>query len=411
MSDLVRKTYEDIDKLAEQLPARPYIDDAAVKVRDAACFLYKNHPGWVAGGSDPLGAKGALHGLWQGICGKAPAGLPTPQQPPSGGQCPLRYDVKGFVGAFCPNPESAPATFFQNILGPITGFYVSTSGPRDNPPSQCRVYDIKIGFTDGEGVQRSGMFTSQELNGGGQVPVGASFAVVGGGSDSCGSSLPVFNPEPPSAIELAPEITVNVSPDVTINAPITVLVPPIPPALNFRFGDLNFYFDIGGVTIDFSPDVNPSPRPPAPTSPRPSPPNPGAECKDYTKRFDDIDFDLDRLLDCDRCDLEKNFQAQQIASGSSGSANVPANTYGVAVNITQLPDNKRFQSGESAPRVLYAGWGWFIYNAQMGDRQPIDADGKLLSPENEFPPTGFAYTLYEGFSGTATARYYTLPQG
>lgn len=411
MSNLVRKTYDEIDKIRDNLPLSPYIDQVAAKGADAVCVLYKNYAAWTAGAPDPTGFGGALHGMYSQMCGKSPSGLPVPQTPPPGGQCAIRYDVKGTVGAFCPAVEPAPATFFQNILGPIKNFTVSTSGPRDNPPSQCKVYDIKIRFTDGDGIARSGNFTSQELSGGGQVPPAVQFVPTSGGPDNCGSGTPSFNGGTPTAIDLSPEITVNVTPDIQVTGNINVFVPPIPPAINLRFGDLVLNFDIGGLTIDFSPDTPPAARPVAPTLPKPAPPMEDNDCKDYGPRFDSIDRDLDALLDCDRCELEKNFQSQQIFSGNSGSANVPENTYGVAVNITQLPQNAKRQSGEQAPRVLYAGWGWFIYNSQMGQRNPIDADGKLFSPENEFAPTGFAYTLYEGFSGVAVARYYTLPQG
>lgn len=410
MVDLIQYGYDDLDALQNN-PANDFFENSAVVARNFACGLYRDYPGWFSGTADLLGASSVFHGFWRGVCKNDPAGLPVPYDPPAGGQCAIRYDIKGQVGAFCPQPEPVTTTFFQNILGPIKGFNVEVTGPRPNPPSQCPVFDIKIRFTDGEGIARGGDFTSQQLSNGSQVPVGAFFAPTGGGGDNCGSSGPTFTPVVPPADRLSPTVTIPVTPTVNINAPINVFVPPIPPAINIRVGELNFNFDLGGLTVNYSPDSSPAPRQPAPTLPRPMPPQESDECPDYSDRFDNIDRDLDALLDCDRCELEKTFQSQQIAAGNSGTANVPENTYAVAVNLTQVPVNARSQSGVNAPRVLYAGWAWFIYNSQLGDRLPIDADGKLFSPENEFAPTGFAYTLYEGFSGAAVARYYTLPQG
>ena len=72
----------------------------------------------------------------------------------------------------------------------------------------------------------------------------------------------------------------------------------------------------------------------------------------------------------------------------------------VRVTLTQIPINARTQDGDGADNVIYAGWFEFRSDSFNFPRQPIHFGlSTFIPPEGS---TGYAYTLYNGFSGFAT---------
>jgi hypothetical protein len=240
---------------------------------------------------------------------------------------------------------------------------------------------------------------------------------VDGLPDDCGDHYPPVNQGsivpyvPPSIVPipgpggLGP---INVAPVII---PVT-LAPTINfrPEFNISLGPFNVNINPGGFDISLNPQFN-FPSIPGADNPSypdtgkgtpPVPPRQERECPDYSDEFDQVNDKLDDLLDCDRC--EKEYRLVPNGS-SSGNANLVTGLIGdvvhVIFNVNELPVNRRTQSGAGAIDVQWLGWFWFLRDGCADERLPIDATQKTFTA----PPgvNGYAYTLYVGASGSATA--------
>ena len=73
----------------------------------------------------------------------------------------------------------------------------------------------------------------------------------------------------------------------------------------------------------------------------------------------------------------------------------------VKIDITQKPANAKTQWGDGGPNVYYCGWFEFVIAGSYTNRVPIHWENNIfLAPEGA---KGYAYTLYQGFRGKATA--------
>lgn len=102
--------------------------------------------------------------------------------------------------------------------------------------------------------------------------------------------------------------------------------------------------------------------------------------------------------------LDNGYTYNSIAgpSGESGTVdNIVDPLYAVEITVTQAPSNARGEyGGGNAPDLQYSGWLEWRYNGKNTSRERIDfVDTVHFAP---LGATGFAYTVYGGFSASST---------
>lgn len=386
--------------------------NAANAAGSLVCTLNQNFSRWMIGAGDPFGTGAVAAGLYDQLC--RPRGQPTPVPPAppvSGGQCPVPYNIVSHMR----QPDGSIATDSAgSTVGPLTQISVTRGGKLSTGgPNGEFIQGVTFRFNPGGGTSFTEVSRSAVGNNDNQEPTGFyTLERQDGQPDNCGSITPQYPDVQPSPGDLNINVPINITPDITVNAPVVITRPPSPPDINVNVGPFNVSFDLGGVHVRLDPNISfpqrPDPRPnPPPNSSKPSPDEPGATCD-----LSDIETKLNELLDCDRCDQQKNYKSLVFNVAESGTLALPSRCYAVAIELTERPASEKIQFGNDGPDVIYAGWGWFGRAPYYERREPIDADGKLFvwKRDDIFPDT-FAYTLYGGYKGRVRALYYDLPQG
>lgn len=382
------------------------VDGAA----QAVCELWENNPAGLLSGPLNDAMAGFTAGLADRLC--RPRDMTPPDPPPpgfTGGQCQCLPYMVSWVIERGDGPEPSSATF-NGPISPVRRYNVG-----DN---------VKWGFDFGT-ADCGGPQTFDILSVGaaiaGDYPYQATITSVvpmGGGSDDCGNPLPIipqglpvpFTPPGPLSLPLpgGPIIVTPVITPVVISPNINFR-----PEINISIGPFDVKFMPDGIDININPSFNLPSIPPGTGSPQtpqlppgsrppvePTPDEP--ECPDYSGEFAELNDKLDDLLDCDRCEKEYTL----IPNGSSsGNANIVTglmdDVVHATVNVTAAPVNTKTQSGAGAIDVKWLGWFWFLRDGRADERLPIDATTKTFTA----PPgvNGYAYTLYVGCDGNATA--------
>ena len=387
-----------------------FVGAVAAGVRNAACALYAQYPGFMANDvlNNPLGPFNRA--LWDSIC-PVPGGPTPPSLPgvPTIGQCPVRYDL-------IYNQKSSPGGTVQyNIVGgqytgPLEQYSESSIGyAADSNGSQT--WTVNVTIKEPNLAPRVIVLKTFAPRGGSYEPMKIHSQRFDGLETVCNAHNPDPYPRtvpPPGA--LSPTINVPVTPQLTI--PIQLVFAPI--VNNFQFqvkaGPFYFTFNMGGVQVKLDPTVNipvylPDPRTPPPVFP-PADPPPGDV--DFGPIFDElkrIDQKYNPLLDCNRCNVQYDFLSASYGAADSRDQNFPADAIAISVSLilATKPRKPKMQAGMSAPDVLYAGWfSWKIGDKQM-PREPVHYDRNVYkAPDGA---TGFTYTVYVGFTATSSLSY------
>ena len=391
--------FKDLPGLAERIGAgtADFGDKVADSVRIFACGLWQNFPDQITKNSS-LGASFA-RGFMNSAC--ADQTLPPP---PSiefdGGQCPgesykVRYRKAQIVGG--------NLQIFGNFESPISG------GAEDEAPfSNLRLFYDNIeqfsfiqgrkGFaTSSNNVTRAEIDTSMRtghvlfIAGGTPGLCLFDFVRVDGGTE-CGDDPPAYPPTSPTANDYTTTVNINTEDTGVIEVPITFAPTLFSFPMNFDVGGINVRLDIGGISFNFGGrDANdiPLPLPDGQEHPFPAPnDNPNESFNPIPlppPNTDDFDEDVKDPMDPKEEDVGDELRF-------------------VRVTITGLPANAKEQFGDGAPNVFYCGWFEFQSDSFNFPRRPIHFTQCIFdAPEGA---TGYAYTLYEGFTGFATV--YTL---
>lgn len=373
------------------------IADAA---RSIACPLYRDFPAFMTGSwaNNPLANYN--DGLLNALC--APANqLPTPPATqPTGGQCPgVQYRVTANLSSEGQLPTTVNNTF--------TGTFVSLQSERGNNDNSGNPTFNAILRTirSSDGVRLiSNVFGP---SGNPIVITNVQITRVDGLPDTCGDAPIIYPKDNPPPALLNPTINLKLAPNFTVNAPVTVFAPIDTFAPSLKIGDFNIDFNLGGLNITPTLNVNL----PGSRQGGSNPPTPPAGQTPSDRNQDEFNGVvlryLKRLRDCQNCDLDYDFNVTGVVGGSANSITVPIGAIPLtaAVTLISLPTNKKIQPGRGQPDVVFAGWAWWSGNDYMTERMPIDANTKLFyAPENP-SPAKFHYTVTPGYSAQALMSY------
>lgn len=348
--------------------------------REFGCRLWRTYPdSWTR--NDPRGSPARQ--FWNSICN--PPNPPVlPSNPNfSGGQCDFKYNITVEVAVFpstinCNRPGDPLQTANATVWGPVT--FVGLDQPDGNCGGFNRVFCICHG---------SGAFTRNPD----PIQFPIAFGSLGrfesirtltvtpqsGGPDNCGDPPPSYPPTPPPN---PGDETFNVTFDTDTTNEFTFPLVwnniefSIPVTFEFEVGDLNINVDGIDLNFNFNNDwnINPPRRDYLPGNRILPPPN----SSDYEEEIQPTD--------------------------NSGEDEIGIDIAYIVLTLTEIPANAKTQFGVDGPDVYYAGWFEFCTAQFYYVRQPIHWQNNIFIPPKG--ATGYAYTLYNGFSGII--RTYTL---
>lgn len=391
--------FKDLPGLAERIGAgtADFGDKVADSVRIFACGLWNSFPDQITQNSS-LGAS-----FSRGFMNSACADQTLPPPPTSdfeGGQCPgesyrieyqgLRQNNDGsvsvtgnFVDTIGPIATQAP---FSNLVLTYNGV-VSTQIFNGKPAIfQMNNGNINVFVDTAVAPMQQALFLFQ-TKGIGNIK----FAREDGGPE-CGDPPPTYPPTSPTANDYNTTVNINTEDGGVINVPITFSPTLFSFPMNFDLGGVNVRIDIGGISFNFggrdASDI-PLPLPDGQEHPFPAPnDNPNESFNPIPlppPNTDDFDEDVKDPMDPKEEDVGDELRF-------------------VRVTVTGIPANAKEQFGDGAPNVFYCGWFEFQSDSFNFPRRPIHFSQCIFdAPEGA---TGYAYTLYEGFTGFATV--YTL---
>jgi len=391
---------KNLTELSERIGEGTYdfADILAEKTRIFACEFWQKFPDRVVSGDSLDGS--FTRGFMNRMCRNET--LPNPPQVPyTGGQCNVSYYITSTARVSIDNSfrnvKQGDLIVISGInfphLGPIEGLELNPFVNNEiaqikalNNPNNIFMSYVKDGAQirwrqpQSGGLAISDIFVDEIF--------GHVLTRVDGQPDDCGnvpSDYPTTNPNP-SDYHTTIIINMDDGDDLTIPLtynPINVSFP-----MNFDLGGIHLRIDLGGIHFNFSlvsidgiplplPDGNLSPLPipnddenrkfPTPKLPPPSSP-----------RFEPIERDEN---DPKEEDIGENIEF-------------------VKIEILSKPGNYKHQWGDGAPDVIYSGWFEFQSEGYNFPRQPIHFDKTIFrKPEGA---TGYAYTVYEGYSAKAT---------
>lgn len=348
--------------------------------REFGCRLWRSYPSsWTR--STPEGSPARQ--FWNSVCN--PPDPPLLPNPPdfSGGQCDFRYNLNIQVAVFpstlnCDRPGDPLQSINAVVWGPIQQVAL------DRPAGNCGGFDRVFCVCHGNGA----FIRNPNL-----VVVALGFGSLGrfesirsvtvspqsGDPDNCGDPPPAYPPDnPPQPGEETFNVTfdTDVTNDLSFDLTWNRVEFSVPVTFEFEAGDASINFD--GIDINLSPGnswgIEPPPRDSAPV-PAPAPP-PNSE--DYNEDEKPV--------------------------SESGEEMVGVEVAYITLELTSIPANADTQWGRNAPDVYYAGWFEFQTEGFNYPRQPIHFEKNIYIPPRG--ATGYAYTLYETFSGII--RTYTF---
>lgn len=376
------------------------------------CDMIRRYPAWSL--QNPLGLDPISRGINDKLCGSSPP-LPPPDNPAvPGGKCQCVLYKVYYTGRFANGISFSGDVTVRGAISRAS-YYTLPNGALafgfrhfNGDCTAQETFNVISNFT-AEDVTDRGLFGRIDL-----------IERVDGQPDTCGDQPPTYKPTLPTVPDVNRVIPIIIAPNVNIFTPITLIRPNInlnfnpnfnfnlQPIFNFPDIGINLGFNIGGVNINNSINIGsgntitiPDPRPQPPTLP----PSGGTDI-DLTELYDRLTVIKDQLDDIEECACEENppLQSIVIGQGRSGDAGLPAKTKFVITTITAFPSDRKFQSGLNAPEVLYSGWAWFKHTSDgLAERDPVDSTRKIYFCENG--ALRFCWTLYSGFTLTATAYY------
>ena len=368
--------------------------------RSAWCNLYEKAPGFATG--EMFGNPIAPYndGLLDAMCRPLNKLPPQRSKPFNGGQCTCDFYTMNWrlTGASFPGGVNGDSLVQAPVQSPITVTRVNSNGDT--------VVDIYV--PNGGGV--CGAVRRADITGNASPDSRVQILSVvrqGGLPDNCGELAPTYPRYQPPLADIDFNANLQVTPVFNINAPVRIFAPITNLRPQLKIGDFNTTLDLGGITIDLSPNINPGNQlPGTPPTQQPAPGDNQDE-NDPVEQNDEILKYLKRLRECQECELDYDFLATGAVSGTSGSITVPAGgiPLTVGLTITKQPTNAKRENGLTEPNVLYAGWGWFSGNGFLATRQPMDCATKLFYAPSKPSTQKFSFTLRVGYEGTAIMAY------
>lgn len=382
MSDLLIDVKRATSALLD--PEADYVGWIAGTVADFACDIWRDYPDWIAS-NDALLGKHVVNYMTRLCPGDKQPPPPTFQTVP--GQCQVNYKVKvafQFYSIFTPNEFiDRTSTVFDSpgIPGAITDIVGSVQSGR--------IIRTEATFDDGTD------FSQKDIN-----PVGTTdrvvpesltyiFETVDGSQDNCSDTYTFPQTSPDQENDFVKQIDLDMGGGNTTQVPLVYepninLFP-----INFDFGGLHVYLDLGGINFNFSllsgdgvpiplPDGSASPFPQPDDDSTSEPPPPVAP----PPNSDNYDEETKPETDGDEQEVGEELQF-------------------VKIDITQKPGNAKNQFGNGAPDVYYCGWfEWQAEGSYNYNRTPIHFDKCIF--RKPLGATGYAFTVYEGYKAVAT---------
>lgn len=356
---------------------------------------------------------------WDDFCNpgndpEAPALPPPPKPLFNGGQCPVLYEV-ATNGVYYTTATGGGFPMGENKLfayGPIIGIKSVRTGSAASGAAIEHFVEAK----DSAGQPRDYRFAGS--GGGTYVWKGYAFVTgirrTDGRADNCGDprpSFPVGSPAPPGGYTSPPITIVNNDNTTTdINFTFTPPALPVPPIIAFpklvinieKLGaevnvkiPVEFNFD-GTINIGTGGGGGGFGQPD-----RDEINNIKNVTNNNNEKITNIKNEITNITN------NNNNAPPKPADYLPPRTNLPPGEHTqsylayVELDLIQVPVNAKTQSGKSAPDVLYAGWFEWRRNGRVTPREPIHFKKNVfVAPKGV---DGFAYTLYNGFTGTATA--------
>lgn len=391
---------KNLSELSERIGAgtADFGDILAEKTREFSCTLWENYPDKITNGEQVNGS--FTRGFMNRMCrDKTLPSAPIPTQSP--GKCPVPYIItanaivsrkNAFRGLDVGDTVLITPNNFST-LGPIDSLDVTPFVPDTNvkirglpePSNNLNTYfynggQVKWSLADGVELAISGIFISEITE--------FFYARQDGLPDDCGDTEQVYPPSNPGVNDYTTIININSEDGDTISYPLTYNPINISFPMHFDLGGITIVIDLGGINFNFNlvnidgvgiplpGDILPPLLPPEddknreiPVPKLPPPTNP-----------------IFQPLPRDETDPKEEEVGIELEF--------------VRVTLISKPSNHKRQWGDGAPNVIYAGWFEFQSEGYNFKRNPIHFDNCLFrKPEGA---TGYAYTLYEGFTGFAT---------
>lgn len=374
--------------------------------RNGLCTLYRNAPGLLvrpdplSDGLDP--GQDSYRQFLDNLCDDSP--LPPLSPPTQGGKCAIPYDV---TFTFSGDPDSSPpftTTDVRRVTGPIGNVQLRTN------PANANFWQYYFTAGASGSIINVGQFQKAESNAGGFKAYINSVVAVNPALDVCGGRPPSFPPQPGGGNDYnVPTQYRDRGTNVNVNVNVPpIIIPPgavqVSPKFEVKIGPNRITFDLSGGTLKIAPELNiPITIGGGGTSPNPNAPvtnDPGIDGELLADRFDRIEDLLADLEDC-ACN-DKPLGAYVVTAGTEATSQCvsvpPGRNKFCAIAIGQVPQNRKSQSGGSAPDVLYAGWAWFKTGDYLFERKPIDCAGKIFA--NPGGAEAFCYTMNTGYRAT-----------
>jgi hypothetical protein len=371
--------------------------------REVVCPLYKKYPSFMTGqwANSPLASYN--DGFLNQFCAPTMDLPAAPTVPFTGGQCNCVNYIVSFTATGLPGGSESGTTV---IPGPVDGpIQIFTAINNEGN----KIYNW--GFYGGTSACGGRRYFPYLTNAAEAVKVVINSVVrQDSTADTCGTLAPQYPKVNPSPPELQVNVPVQISPNINVTVPVSVFAPVSILAPSLKIGDFNVDFNLGGLTISPSLNVNVGTNPPATTAPIQPTPGDSPPDRDYTELLNSIFRLAKRIRECQDCDKDYDFLVTGIVGGSANSITVPIGGIPLtaAVTLVSRPTNAKVQPGRGEPDVVFAGWGWWSGNDYLTTREPIDAQTKLFyAPENPSPAT-FHYTVTPGYSAQMLMSYKKL---
>lgn len=381
-------------ELAERIGSgtATFADKLADGVRNFACILWNNFPDQITQ-NQSLGASFA-RGVMTAACSTSP---PPPSPPFIGGQCDCitytfshNYNLNG-------DPPGTVRTFAANVWGPVEqwrAIAVAVDSVRVqvyckgvNAPRKQEVCSL-LGWYS--------IFTINQPDTQAVIDSITNVQVTraDGQPDNCGDPVSEYPPTAPTVNDYSTTITINQDDGTSLTFPVVYAPVDFNFPLNFDLGGIKITFDLGGIdfnfneTNNFGDTINLNDGQEAPLPP---------PADDRTRYFpspiirqpNDQDYDTETKTENDPKEEEVGVEIEF-----------------VQVTLTTVPTNAKIQDGDTAPRIVYAGWFEWQAEGFNFPRSPIHFDQNIFrKPEGA---TGYAYTLKKGVLGFA--KIYKLKQ-
>lgn len=398
--------------------------EIAQGAKSFACTLYKNQPGALV----PTPFSEALHFVWDSFCDFPGApGLPSPPTKPfNGGQCrDFQYVVN--YSFHKGNGHGATDTLLTDeavLWGAITGVFTDLSAFNANSSWQVKYYILSTSSAYNATPTNPAKLNVQDV----QFQINTPKIVINyvsrldGQADNCGELPKKFpdSPPPPPGGFTSPPVAIVLNDTTNYNFNFNFTPPTLPPApalinklppivINFNKVDINFKipltFNFDG-TVNFGAgngaggDFNQDDR------------DNINNIKNVTNNTNNVtnntnnnvdnfysDYKKDRDRTINKEPLPDDFEPPKPPQ-PPGEKLVERLAY-VNVDLSLVPNNAKSQSGKGAPDVIYAGWFEFRRKGKSFPRNYIHFKNNcFIAPVGA---DGYAFTLYNGYQGTAVA--------